>query len=395
MKNLKIFCVFFISLLLFLSGCTEKEPLTPNANYSTEIESAEFQKCFGGRGQVTVMTWNIYVGANVDIVLEATDLFDLAVKVAAAYDTLQLTNFPERAEAIARQVAKKRPHLIGLQEVSLIQRFSTFPPDPTSFMEQTNFLDILLNALDMKGLNYVFADSIQDIDVYVPMFAGGTPTEPILHTVRLLDADVILVRGDVDFTNVVKDNYVARLDVPNLGITIPRGYVSVEAKVNKKLYRFVNTHLESFTELVRLPQAQELVETFANEPYPVIMVGDFNTLDPAPPVPFNDATCQLLTSFYEDIWVHNLYWKRGGGMTAPHDSDLRNPYPNLYQRIDLILVGNYGCPAGRHLIGPVWAEVIGDELKDRTITGMWPSDHAGVVAKLHMPYHPPFRFVGK
>jgi hypothetical protein len=37
---------------------------------------------------------------------------------------------------------------------------------------------------------------------------------------------------------------------------------------------------------------------------------------------------------------------------------------------------------------PVAAEVLGEELDDRTPAGLWPSDHAGVVATLHLarPY---------
>jgi hypothetical protein len=34
----------------------------------------------------------------------------------------------------------------------------------------------------------------------------------------------------------------------------------------------------------------------------------------------------------------------------------------------------------------VAAEVLGEELDDRTPTGLWPSDHAGVVATLHLAH---------
>ena len=33
------------------------------------------------------------------------------------------------------------------------------------------------------------------------------------------------------------------------------------------------------------------------------------------------------------------------------------------------------------------AEVIGEELGDRTAAGLWPSDHAGVVATLRLATH--------
>jgi len=142
------------------------------------------------------MTYNIYVGANVDIVLGASSFEDLIVKVAAAYDTLHLTNFPERAQAIAKLIRKHRPHFIGLQEVSLIQRFDQIPP--TTLYEEQNFLQILLDALADKRLDYRLADSIQNADVTLPRLAGIDPGgNPIVDFVRLVDVDAILVRGDV------------------------------------------------------------------------------------------------------------------------------------------------------------------------------------------------------
>jgi endonuclease/exonuclease/phosphatase family metal-dependent hydrolase len=386
MKNFTVISVVFISTLLLFFSCVDKQPMSPAANETSGIESAELLK--GGRGQLTVMNWNIYVGANVDIILGAQNPQEIPFLVAQAYQELLATQFEEeRAPTIAQFIKRHKPHIVGLQEVSLIQRFSTFPPAPGSFLEQFDFLDILLNELAAEGLDYRLADSIQNADVFVPMYAGGPPTNPLLHTVRLLDADAILVRGDVAFSNVIKDGYADSLEIADLGIKIPRGYVSIEAKVGQKSYRFATTHLEAFSEFIRFPQAQELAATFANETLPVIMVGDFNTLNPTPPVPFNDITYQFLTSEpvgYQDIWLHNLYGNQGDGFTSPHDSGLMNPFPDLYQRIDLIFVRNHGGPAGQNPIGPVQAEVIGDELQERTPSGLWPSDHAGLVAKLHL-----------
>jgi endonuclease/exonuclease/phosphatase family metal-dependent hydrolase len=328
------------------------------------------------------MTYNIYIGANVDIVLGATTFEDLIVKVAAAYDTLFLTNFPERADAIAKLIRRYRPHFIGLQEVSLIQRFDQIPP--TVVYEQQNFLQILMDALAAKGLNYQFADSIQNADVTLPRLAGFDPGgNPIIDFVRVVDADAILVRGDVQFKNPIKGEFFAKLPVNSPAGTffIPRGYVSVEAKVRKRSYRFINTHLEPFSELVRIPQAQELSAVFSGETLPTIMVGDFNTLDPTPPNPFNDATYNYFTTTagYTDTWVHNLLPFQGEGYTSPFSAALRDPFPNLFQRLDIIFAKNFACP-----IGPVLSVVIGTRFRDRTVSGLWPSDHAGVVAKLHL-----------
>lgn len=375
--------LFMLGLVFLMFGCSEQTPMSPLSDNASEYQLEKLAENFDLRGSVKVMTWNVYVGANVDIVLNATDPLDLAQRVAAAYDTVQQTNFPERAIKIASIIKKHRPQLIGLQEISLIQRL-----DQTGsvVLEELDYLNILLNALAAQKLNYGLADIIHNADVTMPLLAGWNGTDPIIEYVRLRDSDVILVQRDVQFSNSIKGNYSAALPIPSLGITIPRGYVSVEAQVSNRSYRFINTHLEAFTEQVRLPQAMELALVFSSETLPVILVGDFNTTDPTLVNPFQDATYQFLTQTagYEDSWIHNLWGNQGDGNTSPFQSDLRDPFANLYQRIDLIFVGNYGSPAGIHPIGPVRAEVIGDEQRDRTPSGLWPSDHAGVFAQLHI-----------
>jgi len=39
----------------------------------------------------------------------------------------------------------------------------------------------------------------------------------------------------------------------------------------------------------------------------------------------------------------------------------------------------------RSVVGPSWVEVVGDEQADRTASGLWPSDHASVVATFRLP----------
>jgi endonuclease/exonuclease/phosphatase family metal-dependent hydrolase len=145
-------------------------------------------------------------------------------------------------------------------------------------------------------------------------------------------------------------------------------------------------HLEAFAEPFRFAQAQELVATFANETLPVVMLGDFNTNNPSPPSPYNDATYQFMTQTagYYDTWEYNLFGNQNDGMTYGHASNLLNPLADLYARIDFVFVGNTAQGTGQHPIGPVYAEIIGDEQSDRTPSGLWPSDHAGIIARLHI-----------
>jgi endonuclease/exonuclease/phosphatase family metal-dependent hydrolase len=383
MKFVKISgAIAFISTLLL--GC-QTDSVSPLSSESATTAVSLLSKPADGRGELKVMDWNIYIGANVDIILSAENELDLLMKVAAAYDTLQMTNFPERAQAIAKQVVKFKPHVIALQEVSLIQRFEPGNPYP---VDQLDFLSIMLNALTANGLNYQLADSVHNPDVMVPRLAGVDANgAPMIDYVRVLDADVILVRHDVSATDVIKGHYTFNLEIPSLGITLPRGYVSINAGINGRHYRIVNTHLEAFGSYIRLVQAGQLVSYFANETLPVVMMGDFNTDNLTPPNPYMDETYQLMTGStggYYDAWDYNLYGHQSDGMTYGHASDLMNPDVNLYERIDFVFVGNTGPGAGHNPIGPVYAEVIGDELADRTVSGLWPSDHAGIIARLHI-----------
>ena len=68
-----------------------------------------------------------------------------------------------------------------------------------------------------------------------------------------------------------------------------------------------------------------------------------------------------------------------GGFTAGQAELLENVPSKLDHRIDYVLYQPRGVEA-------VAAEVLGEELEDRTPTGLWPSDHAGVVATLHLAH---------
>lgn len=328
---------------------------------------------------IRVMTRNVYVGTDVDRVLAAESAEQIPILVAEAFQGLQDTDFRERARLLAREITWTRPHLIGLQEVSTIRLQSpgdaigggTQPAETVLF----DYLDILLETLSAHGLRYRAVAVVQNADVEVPML---TSVEPLsFDDVRLTDFDVILARDDVQTSDVLSHNYAARLSVPfgpGLIIEIPRGVVAVRAKVRGRTYRFVNTHLEpaSIPDLLplQLAQAQELLAILAGETDPVILVGDLNTH-----APVGDSYQLVISSGFTDVWLE----RSGGpdeGNTCCHATDLANPVVDFDRRIDLVLYS--GAPTLRH----VQATVVGDERRNRTRSGLWPSDHGGVVANL-------------
>lgn len=386
----QILCTVLLAILFVIAGCEKGEPLSTPAPVIEQPESSpelqEFDKGFHKKA-ITVMTRNIYVGANVDCVLSVQNPAEIPIKVAQAFQMLQATNFPERAKALANEVLLTRPDLIGLQEVSLIRIQSpgdaimggTVPADSVLY----DYLDILMNALSAKGLNYSVAGIIQNADIEVPMLVNPNP--PAFDDVRLTDYDVVLARHGIQVSNIQTANYQVFLSIPigNFQLDIPRGYVALDAKVGDKTYRFANTHLEAFGEPIRLAQAQELVASLQNEANPIIMVGDFN--DEAG----SGSTYQYLVSQdYVDSWTENLIPFDPDGYTFGHDDDLMNPTANFTRRIDFIFAKSHVWHHNKRFIGPVFGIVVGDEYRNRTASGLWPSDHGGVAARLRIPENP-------
>ena len=330
--------------------------------------SMSANQVYGHGSGITVMSRNMYVGANVDVVIGG-DPSEIPLLVAQAFQELVSTNFPLRAELLADEIARTQPHIVGLQEVSLVRTQTpgdlVFGGTTPATETHTDFLAVLMEALEARGLDYRVVQTVQNTDVELPMVTSPAPE---FTDVRLTDYDAILARGDVATANAVAANYAVDMPVPNTPIVVKRGYVAVDAKVGGRTYRIVNTHLESAFEQVRLGQAAELVQYLAGETRPIIALGDFNS-----DAETGGQTYQFLAgSGYADAWLS----RDGGptqGFTCCQVSDLSNTTSILDKRLDLVL--------SRNLAGdPVFADVVGDDPTER-VGGLWPSDHAGVVAR--------------
>ena len=80
-----------------------------------------------------------------------------------------------------------------------------------------------------------------------------------------------------------------------------------------------------------------------------------------------------------DLKIHGTIAGKGDGLTCCQDADVLNLISQLFVRIDLILF------RGDFKVKKV--DVVGEEQEDRTPTALWPSDHAGVFASLHLEDH--------
>jgi endonuclease/exonuclease/phosphatase family metal-dependent hydrolase len=330
------------------------------------------------RGDVTVMTRNLYVGVDLRRVIPPTTREEFEQAAADAYQRALGTDFPSRAKLIAREIARTDPDLVGLQEVVLIRRgpdgIKDGPTTPATAVVQ-DFLQLLRTELAARGLRYKVAQQNQNVDAEVPTALG--------YDVRVSDRDVILARSQrgLRLSGERGRTLKAAVDIKTAvgSIRFLRGFSSVDVRLNGASFRFVNTHVEAFAPATRDAQLAELTgrRGVTRTSRPVVLVGDTNS---APTQPLSSSTnatgyFSLIRKGFVDAWTRAK--GRARGYTCCHAEDLLNPRPMFDERIDQI----FTKPKVRVLD----AEVVGDEANNRTARGHWPSDHAGVVAELRFP----------
>ena len=225
---------------------------------------------------LTVATYNLYLGADLTPLFSASSPQQLMQRAGQIYANVVKTDFPSRAEAIAKLLAATPPDVAGLQEVSLWETGPISGPLSPSY----DFLELLLAALARHGLTY------RPVAVNVNFASDPTPISATTAA-RLTDRDVIIARTDLPssrlkVSNPESHNFSATLVIPSAipGAELPgplRGWSAVDVKVRGKTVRFVNTHLEAFSVVVRNQQARELATALAGSADPVVLVGDRNS----------------------------------------------------------------------------------------------------------------------
>jgi hypothetical protein len=350
--------------------------------------------------EIKVMTWNLYLGADILKVVEAAigSPWLVPVAVAEVYQTVLFTNFWVRAEAIADIIAKNKPQVIGLQEVSIF--YKQTPGDfifgnPTQANDVViDFYEVLNEALLKRGMVYNAFESINS-DVELPMVDNESPTK--FSDVRLVDRDMVLVKSGYDASLLVADNYSNNitLDLYRVKLKFARGFLIVDVDIKGQIFRFVNTHLEvgghpgSVFRLFQDVQMQELIGTLARvsavDPKPIVLVGDFNSSPEDEEgdykgIPYIPPYMQAVDAGFLDAWLLQRR-KYDEGYTFGFDETLSDHKAELTSRIDLIFV----VPKDLFIV-KVKCDVVGNKVSDMVPKlktplheRLWPSDHAGVV----------------
>ncbi|WP_101525699.1 hypothetical protein [Nocardioides houyundeii] len=357
-----------------------------------------------GDKPVTVMTRNIYLGGDIFRPVQAANealaagkdlpgvLNAVAVSADSTWATVEATNFPLRAKLLAKEIKRAKPDLVGLQEVALWRTgpvetgFGTTLAVPNSTTVSYDFLALLKAELKASGAKYRVAVVGERADVEAPAWDAAQQNK---RDIRLTMRDVILRR--VGSGKVLKSDdgiYTSNLEV-KLGGVLPmnfdRGWQYVDFKSGKRQFRFINTHLESAGSDLALAQATELNTTLVKPKKTTIMVCDCNSDPRNDKVSTGDTVANSAPYDYltkdaglTDQWLEWAPARKGWTFGL---SELVNDATaaGFDHRIDLVLSRT---PDGKPLTVKK-GDVTGDELKDRdAATGLWPSDHAGVVLKL-------------
>ncbi len=353
--------------LIALAVACDRDPASPERTPSFNITSPP-----APARDITVMTQNLYVGADVDLVIQALQNPDPNVGLAAllfAIETVGKTDFPARAAAIADEIARARPHAVGLQEVSQIDIDLT--PLGVPAVVHQDFLAILQAELAARGLHYAVAGTSDNINVNL-----------VSGLVRLVDHDALLVDADrVTIDAASGQDFAVNLGPVAPGVVLIRGWVWARTTVDGQAYTFASAHTEAnlagappgLLEQIRAAQVGEMVATLGASER-VVLMGDLND---TPGSPMYDV---LASSGFTDSW--RATHPGVDGLTCCHVADLSDQVARFDQRIDYVWTRGFARDAEK-VKGSV--DRFGNTPSDR-LAGpaypIWPSDHAGLVAAL-------------
>jgi endonuclease/exonuclease/phosphatase family metal-dependent hydrolase len=243
---------------------------------------------------VTVMSRNIYLGADVGVALELIPNMPAAAQFM--WDQVKATDFSKRSALFVEEINRESPDVIGLQEATIWYCKAHFWSSKT---EVFNFTAELLKALDGR---YVIAEhqgkqafnpgysigpipfltTVTDPDTFQPLFGSNKAS------CGFQIGDALLVKSDraADVLAVGNTEYEAIYKVVPTLMEIHRGYTWADIRIGSTTTRFVTTHLESLFSENELPtaalQAEQLIADLGKTKAPVIVMGDFNS-DPRDP----------------------------------------------------------------------------------------------------------------
>lgn len=330
--------------------------------------------------KVTVMTRNLYLGADLTDGANAKSGDELRQEATEVWNDIDQTDFNKRGQLLADEIAGARPDLAGLQEVALWRT----DPDNDAFVTPAEtvlyeFLEILTTELQERGEPYkvVVVQEEFDFETFTDRGEGGG------DDLRLTLRDVILQRKKsmktVKVTGSDSDNFKTNYKLEDVAgtpidITVRRGWTSADVKVGGERLRLVNTHLEAFDPQIRRDQAEELVDKGgpARSNRPVVLLGDLNS---------DDDTVQGADRLAYKAITKAGFIERGTTKdSCCYQTELlNNPNDFFDHQVDHVMANTKKIKVANSFVTG------GPDLDVFNEFGIWPSDHGGVMSTLRLP----------
>lgn len=309
--------------------------------------------------KVTVMTRNLFLGTDLIPIATAAPGAPAEKATGDAFRQATRTNQPgKRMKLIAREIAKSKPDLVGLQEVSLWRTGPKGDSAPATNVA-VDYLKVITKRLKALHAPYRVVTVRRQFNVEGPSDEGVD--------IRLTLGNAVLARKGVKTSKVRSADFKTTTPIPTASIgtvTIKRGFDEMNVVVRGARFHFVNTHLEAYSPPVRLRQAKELLKkALPRRKGRAILVGDLNSgpnlenEDDEPP--------------YKAIAKAGFKPRRTARKSCCFDNDLRSG--KWDHNIDWIM--------SRPRVRLLRSFLVG---REKTSGGARASDHGGVVSVLRL-----------
>jgi endonuclease/exonuclease/phosphatase family metal-dependent hydrolase len=219
---------------------------------------------------VRFMTRNLFLGADL-IPLATTKGKEFERAAGNLLNTVKASDPEGRMKLVAGEIAKAKPDLVGLQEVTLWRTGAKNDPAPANTVV-IDYLASLKRELAARGAKYRVVADQRTLNL-----EGPTDQDVDL---RFTDGNVVLARKGVKVTKARSSDFKNQLQIPTqqMGtISVNRSFNQLNATVRGAKLHLVNAHLEAYSPDTRLQQAKELVAGPLRSKLPTVLVGDLNS----------------------------------------------------------------------------------------------------------------------
>lgn len=351
----------------------------------------ELSRLHDASGEATafgVYSQNVYLGGDTGP-LFTLDFNDLGAVLAATnpfWADVQASDVPGRVSAFADEIERRLPHVVALQEALQFVEVDATTGQPIAVID---FLAQIQGEIEARGLPYELALVQAGTSEVLPLAVD--PAVGITRALSFTDRVAILKRTDVTTLESDKGVYGASL---TLGpVELLRAWARLTVEHDGVPHHFIATHLETQgVPGLNEVQGDELrTSVAAGLDGVTIIAGDLNSDAAVESGPSWTPTYgKLIDAGFTDVWATSPSAASESGVTCCRDhalGDTRVPD----ERIDFVLVRSAQAMASGRAMkrGYFRADLFGDDPSHRTESGLWPSDHAGVVATMRLP--PPWR----